>query len=551
MKKTVVGLILLYLFLYLLPLGGRSLVTPDEMRYGEIAREMNVSGDYIVPRLNGLRYFEKPVLGHVLNAGSMRVFGETHFGVRFASAASVGLAAWALFLLVLHKRDERTAALATLIYLTSVMVQGIGTFSTLDSMVSGFITLCLCAFYAAATEPSAGRRAGYLVGVGIFAGCAFLVKGFLAFAVPVLVIVPFLLWQKQWKRLFTLPWIPILGILATALPWCIMIALREADFWNYFFWEEHIHRFTAKGEAQHSEPIWFFIPVLIIGAMPWALLSPMALFRPIKERLGEPLVRYALIWLLAPFLFFSLSSGKLPTYILPCFPALAILLSIGLLELFDRQRDKPVRVGMWIFFSLTAIAFIGLVLTGLLPIEEAKIYREGELGKFFIVIATLGTSAVLYWVAIKRVSREWRLPMFGIATAVLMVGMQFGVPSRGSVSSGIEAFLLSNEIHLPENAILAGDSRTVHALCFIFKRDDIYLLRSKGELDYGLAYPEAAGRYLDDDDFVQLMETRGRRPVVVVGRKKRLGILKEYESESIYVDSFRYLTFTVFPALEN
>ena len=123
-------------------------------------------------------------------------------------------------------------------------------FSTFDSMVSGFITLCLCFFYRAATGQAWGKRACSLALVGVFAGFAFLVKGFLAFAVPVVVIVPFLLWQKQWKRLFTMPWLPIIGILVVALPWCILIGLREADFWNYFFWEEHIHRFTAKGEAE-------------------------------------------------------------------------------------------------------------------------------------------------------------------------------------------------------------------------------------------------------------------------------------------------------------
>ena len=214
MNKTTIGLILVFVLAYMLPRGSRSLVTPDETRYGEIAREMNASGDYVVPRLNGLRYFEKPAGGHFLNAMSMKVFGDTRFGVRFASAAMVGLAAFALFMLVRRELDEETAALATLIYLTSVLVQGLGTFSALDSMVSGFITLCLCFFYRAATEEHARRKVGQLLLMGLFAGWAFLVKGFLAFAVPVLVIVPFLLWSKQWKRLFTLPWLPIAGILA-------------------------------------------------------------------------------------------------------------------------------------------------------------------------------------------------------------------------------------------------------------------------------------------------------------------------------------------------
>ena len=118
MKRLLFAPLGLYLLVYILPLGQRPMVVPDEMRYGEIAREMIVSGDWVVPRLMELRYFEKPVLGHWLNAVSMLVFGENRFGGRFASALSVGLAALAVFLLVRRERDEKTALLAAFILLT-------------------------------------------------------------------------------------------------------------------------------------------------------------------------------------------------------------------------------------------------------------------------------------------------------------------------------------------------------------------------------------------------------------------------------------------------
>jgi 4-amino-4-deoxy-L-arabinose transferase len=161
LKKTIFALIGLYLLVYFLPLGSRPMVVPDEARYGEIAREMIVSGDWVVPRLMELRYFEKPVLGHWLNAGSMLAFGENHFGVRFASAISVGLAALAIFLLVRRERDEKSGLLAAFILLTCAEVQLIGTYSSLDSMVASFITLSLCSFYPALSA-SGRQRAGRL-----------------------------------------------------------------------------------------------------------------------------------------------------------------------------------------------------------------------------------------------------------------------------------------------------------------------------------------------------------------------------------------------------
>ena len=196
MKKSLSALIILYLLVYIMPLGSRPMVVPDEMRYGEIASEMIASGDWIVPRLMEFRYFEKPVLGHWLNAVSMMAFGENRFGARFASAASVGLAALALFLLVRRERDAETGVLAAFILLTCAEVHFLGTYSALDSMVTSFITLSRCCFYPALSA-TGRRKAGWLFLTGIFVGCAFLVKGFLSIAIPVMVIAPFLLLQKR------------------------------------------------------------------------------------------------------------------------------------------------------------------------------------------------------------------------------------------------------------------------------------------------------------------------------------------------------------------
>lgn len=547
MKKVLIGLGLLYVVIYLLPLNGRPLVVPDEMRYGEMAREMIDSGDWIVPRLMGLRYFEKPVLGHWLNAGSMLLFGETRVGARFASAASVGLAALALFLLVRRERNEKSGVLAAFIYLTCAEVYLIGTYSALDSMVASFITLSLCCFYPALSAKGR-QKAGWLLLTGLFAGCAFLVKGFLSIAIPVMVIAPFLLLQKRWKDLWIMPWLPLIGILVISLPWSIAVGLREPDYWNYFFFEEHIHRFFAKGEAEHSEPFWYFIPVLLIGALPWSLIAPIPLFKTVKERWADPFVRFCSIWFIFPFLFFSASSGKLGTYILPCFPPLAVLLALGLTESEKPIPEKAFKTGAWILVSIFSIAFIGLGLTALLPIESAKIYAPFEQYKYGIVLSALALAAGLAFASQRRTATPAGLACFGLALSMGLLGFQFCMPESHSVSVSMDAFLTKQKPHLPAEALVVADTRTFTAVGFILGRPDPYILGGQGELDYGLAYDDAAHRFLGwhPEDFLPFFEMNRDRPIVVITRDDKIDSILPQLPAPAYQDQFRYLRFYVF-----
>jgi 4-amino-4-deoxy-L-arabinose transferase len=553
LKKALFALIILYVLVYLLPLGNRPMVVPDEMRYGEIAGEMITTGDWVVPRLMEFRYFEKPALGHWLNAAAMLAFGENRFGARFASAASVGLAALALFLLVRRERDAKTGALAAFILLTCAEIHFLGTYSALDSMVTAFITLSLCCFYPALSA-TGRRKAGWLFLTGIFVGCAFLVKGFLSIAIPVMVIAPFLLLQKRWKDLFTMPWLPLAGLLGVSLPWCIAIGLRESDYWNYFFIEEHIHRFFAKGEAEHAEPFWFFIPVLLLGALPWTLVAPIPIFKTMKERWADPFVTFAALWFILPFLFFSASSGKLGTYILPCYAPLAILLAIGLTDCFQKDRERFFRVGARILCSIFVLGFIGLAVSALLPLESAKLYAPFERYKYVFALISIGSAAGLAFASVRHNVRSARVACFGAAMAVGIAGVQFCVPESRSVSVSMERFLISQKEHLPTDALMVADSRTFTGVGFILGRSDVYILGSQGELDYGLAYEDSAHRFLGGAaaDLLPFFEEHRDRTIVVVTREDKIDPILQQLPEPIYQDRFRYLRFYVFaPSTER
>ena len=236
--------------------------------------------------------------------------------------------------------------LSALVFLTCMEVFGVGVFSVLDSIFSMFVTAALISFFFAYMEVKSSKKTGLLVLFGIFCGLAFLTKGFIAFAIPVMVIVPFIIWEGRWKELFRIPWIPIVAAIMILLPWSIMIHLREPDFWNYFFWGEHIRRFMSNN-AQHSNPFWYFIPVIIGGAMPWTAIFPAAISGLCKERLKEPLIRFAICWFFFLFLFFSASKGKLGTYIMPCFPPLAVFITTGLKKYLEGGKKRAFAFGAW------------------------------------------------------------------------------------------------------------------------------------------------------------------------------------------------------------
>lgn len=549
-KNIGIGLFLLFLFIYIPSISFRQLGVPDEMRYGEIAREMLATGNFVVPHLNGLRYFEKPAGGHVLNAAAMAIFGETNFAVRLMSALATGLGAWALFLLVRREKDQETAGLSALIFLTCAIVMGVGTYSVLDSMVTGFITLTLCSFYAALQTVSK-KKIAFLALAGGFAGGAFLIKGFIALAVPVVVIVPYLLLQRQWKQLFILPWIPLITALAVSLPWCLAIAAKEPDFWHYFFWEEHIRRFFSHGHAQHANPFWYFIPVFIGGALPWILIAPLPLRNLIRTRLKEPLIQFGLCWLIFPFLFFSASSGKLGTYILPCFAPFALLLAIALSDRFEKQSsDRAITVGSIIFAIIPGLALvalpviIGLNALGLLPPLDHHVGL-----KFSGLFIGLGITLYLALQAIKRKKEQHKVTFLGCSMAVLFVTIQLCVPTEISNSLGIQGFLTSEQKQVTSDTILVANPKTVHAACYVYQRDDIYLFRGKGELTYGLSYPDAEHRYLETPDLQTLLRQRGNHRVVIVMKSKPADPLRAQLPKPYYQRQWLKIWFAVYEPL--
>lgn len=505
--RIYVLVVVLYLFTYLAPLGMRPLIIPDESRYAETPREMVASGDWIVPRLNGVRYFEKPVLGYWLNALSIRLLGENRFAVRLPAALAAGLTALLVFMLVRrYGNDEWGAVFSSGMFLTTLFVYAVGTFAVLDMPLTLFLTGANICFYFAYREQG-GRRRLLEACFGGFCGLAFLTKGFLAFAVPVVTIVPFMFWEKRWRELFTMVWIPLLTAVFVALPWGIAIHLREPDFWRFFFWHEHVQRFFSD-HAQHPEAFWFFVPVLIACLLPWTFVLPAAIAGLRKrEFLGDSFLRYCLCWFIFPFLFFSASRGKLATYILPCFPPLAVLMAVGLLRYLDGTRRRVFNAGAYAGAGLVTLLSTVLIIHECIGLELLPVYNDGKCHRWI-----LAGFALFFWggaFLLSGVFRETghKLLSFCLGPVVFMAVAGFIFPAEAGARKAPEEFLEKYAKTLVPGTRVAVDHNLVRAVCWVWKRQDLLVIDDPGELEYGLEQPDARGRHLTVEQLADLIRT--------------------------------------------
>jgi 4-amino-4-deoxy-L-arabinose transferase len=532
MRRSSVIIIALFFLLYVVPLGVRPLVIPDETRYAEISREMLDAGEWIVPRLNGLRYFEKPILGYWLNATAISLFGENAFSVRLPSALAAGISALLIFFMVPKFGDGNLAGLFTAAaFLTCFEVFGVGIFCVLDSVFSMFVTATFVFFFFAWRESaSLHKQNAFLALAGICCGLAFLTKGFIAFVLPVAVIVPFLLWERRWKELLRIWWVPLAVAVLVALPWCLAIHWRERDFWRYFFWHEHVQRFLNPDKySQHPEPFWYFIPVIFGGALPWSTWLPNA-FSGLKNiQFKDPFIRFTVCWLLFPFLLFSTSGGKLATYILPCFPPLTILVIMGFLRWYVLPgKEKTFTVNLYISAIIMVIVALAMVFAQTSSFTSLKIYHSAEVWKWMLLVIALLAYATFLVLAGRQKVMNKRLIHCFLAPLMVMFCVHFVMPDKFKAGKMPENFLLQNLGRIHPDSILVSDNYLAPAICWFYKRDNVYLLGRAGEFAYGLSYDGAEHRLFTIEKFIDFVKQNSKHnQVVLITTEKRYDDYRE------------------------
>ena len=520
LARGLLALLLFFLLVYVLLLGQRPLLIPDETRYAEIPREMLARGDWVVPHLDGLRYFEKPPLGYWLVATSIAVFGENNFAIRFPGALAAGLTALLVLILALElSGSPRIALLASLVQLTFLEVFAIGVTSVLDNFVTLFLTAGIASIYFAAVRARKNTMWWWLAGIAF--GLAFLTKGFLAFVVPGLVLLPWLLWEGRWRLLLTKGWLTVAAAVLVIMPWAIAIQLREGEFWHYFFWVEHVERFTT-GDAQHQHPFYYFLLFLPGLALPWFNLMPAAIAglskqgKQERQRCGS---RLLWLWVLLPFVFFSASSGKLATYILPCYPPLSVLMAIGLSRYLRGDRRKLFNFGA-LFNALMLLTLFCVLLISQNFDTGFRVFDRTEGSR--VVIAALALFLGVASGLLAFLSKQTTLKLAAVMMTVipLQLAVHFVIPNqvRGYQMPG--DFLQQYRNRITADTIIIAEGRMIRAVDWYLHRDDAFLIQ-EDELAYGLGYPDASNRYLDSRRFQQLLETNaGRRDILLLCRSR-------------------------------
>ena len=345
-------------------LGSRDLLHPDEGRYAEIAREMAVTGDFVTPRLNGLKYFEKPPLQYWITAAAFRAFGVHEWTARLWPAlagllavATVGVAGCAL-------AGPALGAFAAIALAGTLWHAGMAQILSLDSGLAFFLALGFAALVAAQGRDCSteSRRAWMWLGWAALAG-ATLSKGPIGVALPAGAVVVYCALCRDYallRRLHLLSGGMI--FLALTAPWFVAVARANGEFLSFFFIHEHLERFLTE-EHRRVGAWWYFVPLALAGSLPWLAALVYGVPRTWRDRAAGPREfswrRLALVWAAFVFLFFSASGSKLPSYILPMFAPLALVAADLLLTLPPTTLVRLTLPGAILTFLLAVAVFAG------------------------------------------------------------------------------------------------------------------------------------------------------------------------------------------------
>lgn len=329
-------LVALFAFALFHGLGSVPLMDPDEGRYAEVPREMLVSGDFLTPHFNYVHFFSKPPLFYWMNAFSFLFFGINEFAARFPSALCGLATILVVYFLGYRLFDRRTAFSAALVMGATGGHFVCARLSLLDLPLTLFLTAALGLMLLGFMDAGPRKRA-YFCTAYLFMALAVLAKGLIGIILPGLIVLLFCLFSRRWHLIREMRLgCGILIVAAVSSPWFVYISVKYPGYAKYFFLREHLERFTSDVHNRH-EFFGFYIPMFIGLMFPWSLLLPpvIARFRDLRRTPNFMPWIFLATWAISIFVFFSLSESNLATYILPAFPAFALLTGATISDGFD------------------------------------------------------------------------------------------------------------------------------------------------------------------------------------------------------------------------
>jgi len=394
-------LIIIYALLWFGTLNYRHLIPSDEGRYAEIAREMLVTGDWVTPRYNGYKYFEKPPLQAWATAATFQVFGIGEWQARLWTALTGFITILIVGFTGTRIYNARAGWLASVVLASSPMWIISGHLNSLDMGLSSFLVAALCSLLLAQTSHNQNSCRNWMWACWAFMALATLSKGVIGAAIPAMVFIVYSMSTWDWKiwsrlRLFS----GSILFLAITAPWFVLVAQRNPEFLEFFFIHEHLQRFTQDAHSR-TGPIYYFVPLLLIGLLPWVLQIPGAIAQAWNERRREFSPGWLLVcWFLVIFAFFSVSHSKLPGYIIPVFPALALIIGNRLDRLLGHSNTMalPWKIQTLGFALLGCVGFFFLDAIGkqARP-DEIEAYAQYTYWIIAALVALVSCSALAAW----------------------------------------------------------------------------------------------------------------------------------------------------------
>jgi 4-amino-4-deoxy-L-arabinose transferase-like glycosyltransferase len=409
--------------LYIYPLAlDTPLLDPDEGQHASITLGMVDTGDYVVPRYLGEPFLDKPILYFAAQAASLRLLGTNEAAVRLPGLLFALLGVLTTYLLARRLFDSTTAMISSLIALTLIGPLAMAQAAAHDVSLVPWTTLLLLCFWNMATKPTEFLPVRDILLVAILVAMALLAKGVIGLAVVGVGAVVYAIVMRQLTIALVVRCLAgiVVGA-AIASPWFIAMEIESPGYLLYYFVERHVMGFATSSQRHGSAPWYYYMPILVIGALPWTMYAIHGAWHARSERRETPQHRpilFVVCWLLGGLLFLSIAGSKLLTYCLPVFPAVAILAAVAVTRFIQcRAEPRQELVTRWAIYSMSVVGFVAPIV-GIVVMQK---YLSESVSVGAVLLA--GTCSVLSIAAVVLLRREYRVA--AVATTPIWIALMF------------------------------------------------------------------------------------------------------------------------------
>lgn len=521
--QSVLALLVVCGLLFFVGLGGRSLWESDESRYGEIAREMVTSGDWVTPRLNYVKYFEKPALTYWLTATSFSLFGVSDASARLVPAVFGTLTVLLVYLLGRLLFDERAGFASALILAASLMFWMLSRVVLVDMVMCFGVVLSIYGIWAARLRAAHAVWAFWL-GLAV----AFMTKGLLGPGLAGMLLVFYLLLSREW---FLLPYLlrlrgPILFLLICA-PWVIWVSLVNPEFFSFFFIDEHLGRLLTTRHHRY-EPFYYFFLVVPAGFYPWIAYLPWALKHnwPGRAWLAEPHRSWLLaaLWFVSFFVFFTLSRSKMLHYALPMLPALALIIGRPLSTLALDAKAGPNPAGISRALAVLAGLVLIMALAPLVYPAFSPDVHYAHFGAFLLIGPAVLVVLALGIYALR--AKPWAVWAAPLTAMVLAIGAFSVAVPRLEPYRSLKPLVSQIKPRLKDSDVLVTYRDFFNGVAFYTGRR-VAVVRNFGELDFGRKLAEDANRWFLPNAAAMFKWLEGNKRIFVFCYKEHYPALQD------------------------